>query len=245
MRPPAERSNHRSGATRHERQRPPSEGRERGGHEQPARERDRERDEEGGTRPQAQSRQSILFLSASWLRCLTRKHLLQTNSVAWMGTTRVSTGSSRSSLVRATATSSSSSASSSSARASCLTRRSWIDSTSATAGSAGSTGSGGSAGTAASSRSASLGSRSSRSLPLGRLLFLDGFVRVFHAVLHVRPPPGRDRLDCARIVLPSSVDATEAGATTLAGGDPFPSGRVERRTRGDHRGTFVSGERDR
>ena len=55
--------------------------------------------EEGGTRPQAQSRQSILFLSASWLRCLTRKHLLQTNSVAWIGTTRVSTGSRRSSFV--------------------------------------------------------------------------------------------------------------------------------------------------
>jgi hypothetical protein len=55
-----------------------------------------------------------------------------------------------------------------------------------------------------------------------RLLFLDGFVRVFHGVLHDRPPPGRDRLDCARIVLPSSADATEAGATTLARGDPFP-----------------------
>ena len=49
----------------HECERPPSEWWRRGGHEQPARERDRQRDQEGGTRPQAQSRQSILFLSAS------------------------------------------------------------------------------------------------------------------------------------------------------------------------------------
>ena len=65
-------------------------------------------------------------------------------------------------------------------------------------------------------------------LLLGRLLFLDRFVRVFHRVLHLIHLRGVDRLDCARIVLPSSDDATETGATTPASAIHSRSGACER-----------------
>ena len=126
-------SSHSSGTSADERERPP---RRAGGNardsDDAAREGDEQVEGERRTRPQAQSRHSIFFLSASWLRCLTRKQRLQVNSVAWIGhdagLQRL-----RELLLAGEGAPrvSSSSASSSSTAASCFTSRSWIDSTSA------------------------------------------------------------------------------------------------------------------